>query len=298
MTAFSQRMLDDMRIRNDSPNTRKSYICYVRRFAKHFNCSPDRLTPEQVRSYLVHLVNDGVGEGVLTNTVCSLRFLYHITLKRDWSITSRDVPFIKKAKRLPVVLSLEEAQKLLVSLSNLKHRTILATLYDCGLRVSELLALTSNALGSADVQETDRTDLREGRQGSRNRETGHSAYAQALLRHPSPGSWDRHPNPSKTPGAFRSEYHGKVSARCRELSRCQEDAVRASRPGRRSKRLNGDGPLHPGDGRHRPLSNRLLWRPPASLQRMRTRGHLLQLLPKSSLPQVPSRGEGRMAGAT
>ncbi len=149
MTVLRQRMLDDMRIRNYSPNTQKSYICYVRRFAEHFKFSPDRLTPEHVRSYLLHLVNDGVGEGVLTNTVCALRFLFHITLKRDWSITARDVPFTKRAKKLPVVLSLGETQQFLVSLGNVKHRAILATLYDCGLRVSELLALTAEDVDSS-----------------------------------------------------------------------------------------------------------------------------------------------------
>ena len=149
MTVLRQRMLDDMRIRNYSPNTLKSYICYVRRFAEHFKCSPDRLTPEHVRSYLLHLVNDGVGEGVLTNTVCALRFLYRVTLQRDWSITARDLPFTKRAKKLPVVLSLDETQKFLVSLGNVKHRAILATLYDCGLRVSELLALTAEDIDSS-----------------------------------------------------------------------------------------------------------------------------------------------------
>jgi integrase/recombinase XerD len=149
MTALRQRMLDDLRIRNYSPNTQKSYICYVRRFAEHFKCPPDRLTAEHVRSYLLHLVNDGVGEGVLINTVCALRFFYHITLKRDWSMTARDVPFAKRKKKLPVVLSSDEAQKLLGSLNNLKHRTILATLYDCGLRVSELLALTAGDIDSS-----------------------------------------------------------------------------------------------------------------------------------------------------
>jgi len=149
MTTLRQRMLDDLRIRNYSPNTQKSYICYVRRFAEHFHASPDRLTPEHVRSFLLHLVNDGVGEGVLINTVCALRFFYRITLNREWSITARDVPFVKRKKKLPVVLSLDEAQQLLVSLSNLKHRTILATLYDCGLRVSELLALTATDIDSS-----------------------------------------------------------------------------------------------------------------------------------------------------
>jgi len=86
---------------------------------------------------------------VLTNTVCALRFLYHVTLKRDWSITARDVPFTKRAKKLPVVLSIDETQKLLVSLGNVKHRAILATLYDCGLRVSELLALTAEDIDSS-----------------------------------------------------------------------------------------------------------------------------------------------------
>ena len=149
MTVLRQRMLDDMRIRNYSANTQRCYISYVRRFAEHFKCSPDRLTPEHVRSYLLHLVNDGVGEGVLTNTVCALRFLYRVTLQRDWSITARDLPFTKRAKKLPVVLSLDETQKFLVSLGNVKHRAILATLYDCGLRVSELLALTAEDIDSS-----------------------------------------------------------------------------------------------------------------------------------------------------
>ncbi len=55
----------------------------------------------------------------------------------------------KRKKKLPVVLSSDEAQKLLGSLNNLKHRTILATLYDCGLRVSELLALTAGDIDSS-----------------------------------------------------------------------------------------------------------------------------------------------------
>lgn len=149
MTALRQRMLDDMRIRNLSPKTQVSYIRYVRRFAEHFGCSPDRLTAEHVRSYLLHLINDGVGEGVLVNTVCALRFFYHVTLRRSWSLTARDIPFPKQKKKLPVVLSRDETQRILVSLSNLKHRTILATLYDCGLRVSELLALAPEDIDSS-----------------------------------------------------------------------------------------------------------------------------------------------------
>ena len=149
MTALRQRMLDDMRIRNYSPCTQEGYLRYVQRFAEHYNRSPDLLTPEHIRSYLVHLVNDGVGQGVIVQTVCALRFLYRCTLKRDWHLTTRDIPSPKREKKFPVVLSREEAQRLLVSLSNVKHRTILATLYDCGLRVSELVGLRAPDIDSS-----------------------------------------------------------------------------------------------------------------------------------------------------
>jgi integrase/recombinase XerD len=53
MTPLRQRMIDDMRIRNVSPHTQRSYVEHVSRFARHFDTSPDQLGPDAIRTYQV-----------------------------------------------------------------------------------------------------------------------------------------------------------------------------------------------------------------------------------------------------
>ena len=149
MTALRERMIDDLRIRNYSEVTAKAYLRCVLRFAEHFGRSPDQLGPADVRAYLIHLVNDEVGLGVLTQTACALRFFYRVTLGRSWESVGRGIPFPRKEKKVPVVLSVAEIQKILGSLRNLKHRAMLTTMYDCGLRVSELVHLKVTDIDSS-----------------------------------------------------------------------------------------------------------------------------------------------------
>ena len=94
MTALRQRMIDDLRIRNLSARTIRSYIYRVRRFAKHFKRCPSKLGPEEVRTYLLYLINKGYARSTIVQSVCALRFLYHITLRRHWR--EEDLPFPKK----------------------------------------------------------------------------------------------------------------------------------------------------------------------------------------------------------
>ena len=136
MTPLRQRMLDDMSIRNLAENTQLSYVQQVGCFARYFGRSPEQLGPEQVRIYQSHLVKDRhLSASSVGTATAALRFLYRVTLKRDW--TSDDIPMPKKPFKLPVVLSPEEVTLFLASVANLKHRTILMTLYAAGLRISE-----------------------------------------------------------------------------------------------------------------------------------------------------------------
>ena len=139
MSELRQRMLDDMRIRNFSPHTQAAYIRYVRRFAKHFGVSPDRLGAQHVREFQIHLLNNGAGSSTLTNLCAALRFFYEVTLRRPRVVTF--IPYPKKPRKLPLVLSLEEIQAMLEATGNLKHRTIMSLLYAAGLRVAELTSL-------------------------------------------------------------------------------------------------------------------------------------------------------------
>jgi site-specific recombinase XerD len=141
-------MTEDMQVRNFSPKTQCIYLEQVTKFANHFGKSPALLGQEEIRSYQVYLVEDRrVCWSTFNQTVCALRFLYSVTLGKDWSI--KHIPFPKREKKLPIVLSLQEMSQFLESISNIKHRAILMTAYSAGLRISEVAKLK---IGDIDSQ--------------------------------------------------------------------------------------------------------------------------------------------------
>jgi integrase/recombinase XerD len=148
MTPLRQRLLEDMQIRNLSVNTQRSYVEQVSRFARHFSQSPLALGPEEIRAYQVYLTNEKkLAPGSIVIAVSALRFLYKVTLKKDWSVTEI-IPAPRKPQTLPVVLSPEEVVRFLDCVKKPKHRTILTTCYAAGLRISEAIRLTSAAIDS------------------------------------------------------------------------------------------------------------------------------------------------------
>lgn len=143
-----QRMIDDLRIRHCSPRTIEIYIDCVRRFAQHFGISPERLGPEDIRTSQRFLIDEKhVSWSSFNQTVAALRFLYGVTLNRT-DVIAR-IPYPKHETKLPVVLSPTEVGRMLGAVRNLKHRTILMTLYGAGLRLSEALGLRVADVDSA-----------------------------------------------------------------------------------------------------------------------------------------------------
>ena len=146
MSPLRRRMLEDMQIRNYSPHTIDGYLRYVAQFATHFGTSPDRLGPEHISTYQLHLLHTHASESVFIQTVGALRFCYETTLGRPWMVEY--IPYPKKPKTLPVILSRDEVKALLLAPRHLKHRAILATLYATGVRVSELCQLQGTDIDS------------------------------------------------------------------------------------------------------------------------------------------------------
>lgn len=147
MTPLRKRMTEELQLRNLSPVTARMYLKVVERFAKHFHSSPERLGSKEVREWLLHLIND---RKVTTTTVqihrAALRFLYSATLKQSWFDES--IPLPKRIRKLPEVIAACDVAEILNRTANLKHWTIIATLYATGVRLDELIHLKISDIDS------------------------------------------------------------------------------------------------------------------------------------------------------
>ncbi len=150
MTNLRKRMLEELQRRNYSEKTIRGYLRTVEQFAKHFGKAPDKLGPDDLRSYQAYLLTERkLAVGSVVARVAALRFFFVRTLKRRefWE----DLPYPKDSKdrrRLPTVLSLEEVARLIDAAGNLMHRTMLMMLYATGLRRAELCHLKVSDIDS------------------------------------------------------------------------------------------------------------------------------------------------------
>src|SRR5579863_306570 len=133
-------MLEDLQIRCYSPITIRVYLHSVSEFAKHFRSPPDQLGPEHILQYQLFLIKEKqASQSTCIQLVCALRFLYTHTLNRKIQIER--IPFPRRERKLPLILSREEVKALIEAARTLRHRALLATLYGSGLRVGEATQL-------------------------------------------------------------------------------------------------------------------------------------------------------------
>ena len=140
MTQLRKMMLEELQRRNYSQTTVNTYLKVVEDFARHFHRPPDELGKEQIRAYQVYLFQ-GRKLGVRTVGLhtAALRFFFCKTLKRMYPV--EEVPYPRAPRRLPIILTREEAIRLIDSASNLFHRAMLITMYSTGMRRAELCRL-------------------------------------------------------------------------------------------------------------------------------------------------------------
>ena len=136
MTSLRQRFLDDLHARNRSPKTQQAYVGGVLKLVRVYNVSPDKLTWEQVRNFLIRESYSCTSWSTYNITVCALKFLYKVTIPRDWAVTH--MPYAKRGSALPVVLSREEVAQFLACVRALKYRAMICIAYGTGLRLREV----------------------------------------------------------------------------------------------------------------------------------------------------------------
>lgn len=146
-TPLRQRMIDDLKLRNRSPRTIETYVSHVARFAEFHGRSPELLGPEEVRAYQKHLVDSKTSWSLFNQAVCSLKFLYRVTLCVTWPV--EQIPYGRKPRKLPVVLSQDEVLLLIGAVTHLVYRMALLTAYAAGLRITETVSLKTEHIDSA-----------------------------------------------------------------------------------------------------------------------------------------------------
>jgi len=140
VTQLRKQMLEELQRRNYSQTTVRGYLKVVEAFAKYFHRSPDQLGPEQIRAYQAYLFTERkLNARTVGHHTAALRFFFCKTLKRAYPI--EEVPYPKAPRRLPTILTQDEAIRLIDSASNLFHRAMLMTVYSTGMRRAEMCQL-------------------------------------------------------------------------------------------------------------------------------------------------------------
>lgn len=136
MADLLERMIMDMELRNFSPKTIDSYSYHVKKFLSFFGQSAEELDEDDIRRYLYMLKTEKkIGRSNLIQAYSAIKFLYRSTLSMPMALAKLRGP--GRVQKLPVVLSKLELIKLFRVTTNIKHKTLLMTIYAAGLRASE-----------------------------------------------------------------------------------------------------------------------------------------------------------------
>jgi integrase/recombinase XerD len=148
MGMLRERMEGDLKLKGFSANTQRCYLNCAARFAAHYGRSPALMGEREIRQFILHLVKEEHASAATQRMfVASLKFLYVVTLRRPGEMAR--VPFPKVPRRLPVVLTGSEAERVIACIGSIRHRTIAAVAYGAGLRIAEILNLKPHDIDSA-----------------------------------------------------------------------------------------------------------------------------------------------------
>ncbi len=147
-TPLRERMIEDMRIRGIGEKAQQNHIRVIKDFASFLGRPPDTATPEELRSYQLHMTNAGVSPSTFNVRIVALRFFFGTTCGRE--DMKGHMQFRRKPRPLPIVLSVEEVAELMAAVPGpgLKYRAALGISYGAGLRASEVCHLKVSDIDS------------------------------------------------------------------------------------------------------------------------------------------------------
>jgi len=136
---LARRFREDLILDGKEPRSVQSYLAAVAQLAEHFRCSPDRLSEEQIRQYLL-LRSQSLKPNSMRPVLAGLQFFYRVTIPRDWkTLAAARIP---KTRTLPAVLMPEQVWRLIDATRLFHFQVFFRTSYTCGLRPGDTRHLT------------------------------------------------------------------------------------------------------------------------------------------------------------
>ena len=147
---YLQQLEEAGKIRNLTQTTITCYKNYVSVFLKYMNKVPEELTCQDVRRFLLEKKDAGLKATTINLYNSAIRFFFRNVLHILWDDIT--VPRMLLDHKLPTVLSLDEINILLDATEDIKYRTMFATMYASGLRVSEVIHLHYDDISRTNMQ--------------------------------------------------------------------------------------------------------------------------------------------------
>src|SRR6201993_4647323 len=147
VSPLRQSMIEDMNARKLCAGTQRGHIRSCKRFAAFLKRSPETATFEDIRRFQLHLAETGVSICTRNITMTGLRFLFRVTLRR--LDLAAEMYHLRAPQKIPLVMSTDEAKRLLAVADTLKVRVMLSLSYGCGLRAGEVVRLKVKHIDSA-----------------------------------------------------------------------------------------------------------------------------------------------------
>jgi integrase/recombinase XerD len=136
--ALLQKAEQELKVRNLSPKTRKSYLGALRKYFDYKQSHLDRVDVENIKKYICTKLDAGAASQTVNVHLNAIKFFYREVLQIRTPIS---VHYAKKPSKIPVVLSRREIESILEHAVNRKHKLLLSLAYGAGLRVSEVVNL-------------------------------------------------------------------------------------------------------------------------------------------------------------
>ena len=148
MQSELERVERELKIRNYSPKTLKSYLYGLREYFGYKKENPETLDQDSIRNFLLSCEQKGVSPQSRNLFLNAIKFYYQEVIKTPDKLQIRTA---KKPQALPAVLSREEIEIILNSVTNAKHKLLLSLAYGSGLRVSEVVNLKVKDVNIAEL---------------------------------------------------------------------------------------------------------------------------------------------------